>query len=185
MLPSLLLLTLWLTVLIADLRDRRVPAVVLATLTGVSLIGWPWPWWLMASAVLLWPWRRFAIWIAPIALIVGVLTDEPAVAAAIAAGCVGWALGWWGGADGIVLLALALRGDWSGLIGGAAAVLIAGLALMLIRRRPMSGVLIVLPQIARLESLDTTEIPVESEMPGAAMLAVVGIVLEAARLLTN
>lgn len=184
-LTAALLLPLWLAVLITDLRHRRVPVVVLAALTLVSLIYWPWPWWLIAGAVLLWPWRRFAIWIAPIALAVGVLTNEPAVAAAIAAGCVGWALGWWGGADGIVLLALALRGDWPGLIGGAAAVLIAGLALMLIRRRPMSGVLIVLPQIARLESLDTTEIPVESEMPGAAVLAVIGIVLEAARLLTN
>ena len=139
MLPSLLLLPLWLAVLIADLRYRRVPAVVLAALTLVSLINWPWPWWLLAGAVLLWPWRRAAIWLAPIALVVGMLTNEPAVAAAIAAGCVGWALGWWGGADGIVLLALALRGGWPGLIGGAAAVLIAGLALMLIRRRPMYG----------------------------------------------
>lgn len=185
MLPSLLLLPLWLAVLIADLRYRRVPAVVLAALTGVSLIGWPWLWWLLAGAVLLLPWRRAAIWLAPVALVVGMFTNEPAAATAIAAGCVGWALGWWGGADGIVLLALALRGGWPGLIDGAAAVLIAGLALMLIRRRPMSGVLIVLPQIARLESLDTTEIPVESEMPGAAVLAVVGIVLEAARLLAN
>ena len=49
----------------------------------------------------------------------------------------------------------------------------------------MSGVLVVLPQIARLEALDTTEIPVESEMPGAAVLAVVGIVLEVARLITG
>ena len=184
MLPSLLLLPLWLAVLIADLRYRRVPAVVLAALTLVSLFD-GWPWWLLAGAVLLWPWRRSAIWLAPIALIVGMLTNESAVAAAIAAGSVGWALGWWGGADGIVLLALALRGDWPSLISGAAAVLIAGLALMLIRRRPWTGVLTVLPQIARLEPLDTSEIPVESEMPGATMFAVVGIVLEAARLLTN
>lgn len=97
------------------------PAVVLAALTLVSLFNWPWPWWFIAGAVLLWPWRRASIWLAPIALVVGVLTNEPAVAAAIAAGCVGWALGWWGGADGIVLLALALRGGWPGLIGGAAA----------------------------------------------------------------
>lgn len=185
MLPSFLLLPLWLAVLVADLRNRRVPVVVLAALMGVSLIGWPWLWWLLAGVVLLWPWRQSAIWLAPIALGVGMLTNEPAVAAAIAAGCVGWALGWWGGADGIVLLALALRGDWLGLIGGAVAVLIAGLALMLIRRRPMSGVLIVLPQIARLEPLDTTEIPVESEMPGAAVLGLVGIVLEVARLLNS
>lgn len=185
MLSSFLLLPLWLAVLIADLRWRCVPAIVLAALTGVSLIGWPWLWWLMAAATLLWPWRQSAIWLAPIALIVGILTNESAVPAAIAAGSVGWALGWWGGADGIVLLALALRGGWPGLIGGAVAVLIAGLALMLIRRRPMSGVLIVLPQIARLEPLDTTEIPVESEMPGAAVLAVVGIVIEVTGLITG
>ena len=184
-LTTLPLLPLWLAVLIADLRYRRVPAVVLAALTLVSLIGWLWPWWLMAGGVLLWPWRKQAIWLAPIALGVGMFTNEPAVATAIATGCLGWALGWWGGADGIVLLALALRGGWPGMIGGAAAVLIAGLALMLIRRRPMSGVLIVLPQIARLEALDTTEIPVESEVPGAAVLGLVGIVLEATRLLTD
>ena len=181
MLPSLLLLPLWLAVLIADLRYRRVPAVVLAALTLVSLFNWPWPWWLMAGVVLLWPWRRSAIWIAPIALVVGMLTNEPAVAAAIAAGCVGWALGWWGGADGIVLLTLALRGDWPGLIGGAIAILIAGLVLMFFRRRPMSGVLIVLPQIVRLEALDTSEIPDASEMPGAAVLAVAGMVGEVLR----
>lgn len=180
-LTTLLLLPLWLAVLIADLRWRRIPAVVLAALTGVSLIGWHWPWWLLAGAVLLWPWRRLAIWLAPIALAVGMLTNEPAVATAIAAGCIGWALGWWGGADGIGLLALALQGGWPGLIGGVAGVLIAGLALMVIRRRPWPGVLMVLPQIARLEPLDADEIPPESEMPGAAVLAVVGIAVEVAR----
>ncbi len=182
-LTTLLLLPLWLAVLLADLRWRRIPAVVLAALTLVSLIGWLWLWWVLAGAVLLWPWRKAAIWIAPVALAVGMLTNEPAVATAIAVGCVGWALGWWGGADGIGLLALALRGGWPGLIGGAAAVLIAGLAWMLMRRRPMSSVLSVLPQIARLEPLDTGEIPAESEMPGAAVLAVVGMVVEGARLI--
>lgn len=48
----------------------------------------------------------------------------------------------------------------------------------------MSGVLSVLPQIARLAMLDTTEIPDGWECR-RAVLAVVGIVLEAARLLTN
>lgn len=185
MFPSLLLLPMWLAVLIADLRWRRIPAVVLAALTGVSLINSSWPWWLLAGVVLLWPWRKAAIWLAPVALIVGMMTNEPAVATAIAAGSIGWALGWWGGADGIVLLALALRGGWPGLIAGAVAILVAGLALMLIRRRPMFGVLSVLPQIARLEALDTTEIPVESEMPGAAVLAVVGIAVEGMRVIAG
>ena len=184
-LTTALLLPLWLAVLIADLRWRRIPAVVLVALTGVSLIGWPWVWWLLAGAVLLWPWRKSSLWLAPIALIAGLVTDEPAVAAAIAAGCVGWARGWWGGADGIVLLALALRGGWPGLIGGAAAVLTAGLALMVIRRRPWAGVLTVLPQIVRLEPLDTSEIPAESEMPGAAVLAVVGIAVEVVRVIVS
>ncbi len=184
-LTTLLLLPLWLAVLIADLRWRRIPAVVLAALTLVSLIGWLWPWWLLTGAVLLWPWRKSALWLAPFALIVGMITNEPAVATAIAAGCVGWALGWWGGADGIVLLALALRGGWPGLIGGAAAVLTAGLALMVIRRRPWAGVLTVLPQIVRLEPLDTSEIPAESEMPGAAVLAAVGIAVEVVRVIVS
>ena len=45
-LTTLLLLPLWLVVLIADLRCRRIPAAELVALTGVSLIGWPWVWWL-------------------------------------------------------------------------------------------------------------------------------------------
>ena len=44
---------------------------------------------------------------------------NPAVILAMVAGVTAWALSWWGGADGIALLVLALRGGMLGLIAGA------------------------------------------------------------------
>jgi hypothetical protein len=62
------------------------------------------------------------------------------------AGSAAWALGWWGGADSI---ALATLGLWQGLIGlivGAIATAVAGLLVMVFRRRAFIGLLSVLPE---------------------------------------
>ncbi len=168
---------LWIVVLIGDLRQRRIPIPVLLALMILSLLGQAWPWWLLAGAMLLWPSRRSAIMLAPIALGIGVVTDSPAPAMAIAAGSAAWAFGWWGGADSIALAALGL---WHGLIGlivGAIATAIAGLLVMLLRRRAFIGLLSVLPEAIALQARDSVEIPAEAEMPAAAALAVPGILL--------
>jgi Flp pilus assembly protein protease CpaA len=185
---------LWASVLISDLRRRRVPIPVLLALMLLSLIGQAWPWWLLAGGMLLWPSRRSAIVLVPIALGTGVVTNSPAPAMAIAAGSAAWALGWWGGADSIALAALGL---WQGLIGlivGAIATAVAGLLVMVFRamphaplqrgwptrcRRAFVGLLSVLPDAIAWQARDSVEIPAEAEMPAAAALAVPGMLLSA------
>ena len=126
----------------------------------LSLIGQAWPWWLLTSGMLLWPSRRSAIMLTPIALGIGVAMNTPAPAIAIAAGSAAWALGWWGGADSI-------------------ATAITGLLVMLFRRRAFIGLLSVLPEAIELKARDSVEIPAEAEMPAAAALAVPGMLLSA------
>lgn len=168
---------LWLVTLISDLRHRRVPTLVLLALTLMSLIGQTWPWWLMTSAMLLWPTRRGALLLASVALGIGMATSSPAPALAIAAGSVAWALGWWGGTDSIALTALSLRYGLAGLMLGATATMIVGLLVMLRRRRALVGLLSVLPDAIALQSRDAAEIPPEAEMPAAAALAIPGLLL--------
>jgi Flp pilus assembly protein protease CpaA len=180
---SVALGVLWLAVLIADLRTRRIPIPLLLGLTLGALMGQSWPWWALAGTMLLWPTRRSAILLMPVAIGVGVVTSSPAPAMAIAAGSAAWALGWWGGADSIALAVLGLRYGLTGLIVGAIAVAFAGLLIMLIRRRALSGLLAVLPEAIALQARESAEIPAEAEMPAAAALAVAGLVLEVTRLL--
>lgn len=170
---------LWVAVLVGDLRQRRVPIPVLLALAILSLVGQAWPWWLLTGAMLLWPSRRSAIMLVPIALGIGMVTNSPAPAMAIAAGSVAWALGWWGGADSI---ALATLGLWQGLIGlivGTIATAVAGLLVMVFRRRAFVGLLSVLPDAIAWQARDSVEIPAEAEMPAAAALAVPGILFSA------
>jgi Flp pilus assembly protein protease CpaA len=168
---------LWAIVLIGDLHQRRVPIPVLLALMFLSLVGQAWPWWLLAGGMLLWPSRRSAIALVPIALGIGVMTNSTAPAMSIAVGSAAWALGWWGGADSIALAALGL---WHGLIGlivGAIATAIAGLLVMVLRRRAFVGLLSVLPDAIAWQARNSVEIPAEAEMPAAAALAVPGILL--------
>lgn len=173
---SMILMALWFVTLSGDLRHRRVPMPVLLALVILSLIDQVWPWWLLTGAMLLWPSRRSAIMLAPVAIGVGVVTNSPAPAMAIAAGSVAWALGWWGGADSIALAALGLRHGLIGLIVGALATAVAGLLIMLIRamphaplerewltrcRRALVGLLSVLPEAIALQARDAAEIPAE------------------------
>lgn len=190
---SVILMSLWFVTLSGDLRHRRVPILVLLALVILSLIGQSWPWWLLTGAMVVWPSRRSAIMLAPVAIGVGVVTSAPAPAMAIAAGSAAWALGWWGGADSIALAALGLRHGLTGLIVGAIATAITGLLIMLIRaiprapvergwptrcRRTLVGLLSILPEAIALQARDATEIPAEAEVPAAAALAVAGLVLE-------
>lgn len=176
--PSIALLALWTVTLISDLRHRSIAIPALLALTVLSLIGQTWPWWLLTSAMLLWPSRRSAILLAPIAIGVGVVTNSPAPGMAIAAGSAAWALGWWGGADSIALAVLALRYGLIGVLVGASAVSIIGLLVMLRRRRTLLGLLTVIPEAIALQARDSAEIPAEAELPAAAVLAVAGLVLE-------
>ncbi|MCP4591617.1 MAG: hypothetical protein GY842_12825 [bacterium] len=178
---TLALLTsgLWIVAAVQDLRRRELSAFVLVALTALSLPGRAWPWWALAAAALLWPlrWRRRAMLLAPLALVVGLATGEPEPGVALATGIVAWALSWWGGADGIALLALALRHGLPGMIAGALFAATMGIALMLRRRRPLWRLAAAVSDVLTLRQ-QTGEIPADAEMPAATALAVGGLTME-------
>jgi Flp pilus assembly protein protease CpaA len=95
---------------------------------------------------------------------------------ALATGIVAWALSWWGGADGIALLALALRHGLPGTMAGALAAAAMGVALMLRRKRSPWRLAAAVSDVLALKP--TGEIPADAEMPAAAALAVGGLTME-------
>jgi Flp pilus assembly protein protease CpaA len=173
---------LWAVVLVQDLRHRRISMVVLVALTLASLIGQSWPWWVAAGVALAWP-RRYAILMVPVAIGLGAVTNAPASAIGLAGGALAWALGWWGGADAIALLALGLRHGLPGLLAGTVALALAGVAVMIVRRRPILGFVPVLSEATFLQRREDVDIPTDAEMPAAAAMALAGIALEAIRLM--
>jgi Flp pilus assembly protein protease CpaA len=176
-------LILWAVVLVQDLRHRRISMVALVALAIASLIGQSWPWWIAVSAALAWP-RRYAMLIVPVAIGLGVVTNAPPPAIALAGGALAWALGWWGGADSIALLALGLRHGLPGLLAGSVTLALAGAAVMIVRRRSALGLVPVLTEAMFLRKQEEdVDIPPNAEMPAAAALAVAGMALEMARLL--
>lgn len=182
--PPLILTGLWLVVLISDLRQRRVAIPVLVALLIVSLIGRPWPWWLITGAMVLTP-RRWLVSLAPISLGVGLLTNDLASGLATAFGIWAWRMNWWAGADAIVLVALTLSAGWVGLVMGLVTVLVTAVVVFLKRRQSPATLLLALNEAVRIQPRLEAEIPPESELPAAAALAVAGIALEVAQLLTS
>ncbi len=175
---SLTVSALWIATLAQDLARREISLVVLIALAVASLVGHTWPWWLITGLARLWPSRERALLLVPCAMALGALTGEYAPAIAMVAGITAWALSWWGGADGIALLALALRGGMLGLVIGAVVSALLGIVLMVVRRRSLMGLLAAVPGILALRAEDE-DIPAETEMPAAAALAVGGLVVEA------
>jgi len=175
----------WLVTVIHDVKSREVPTLFLAGLALVSLIGRAWPWWVLTALALLWPSRQRSrsIVLAPIAVVVGLVTGEPFVAMALVMGSVGWALRWWGGADGIVLLALALRHGREGLYVGLVFAVVVGLFLMIARKRSGWEFVTAASGILSRRVLDEN-VPPESEMPAAAALAAGGLTMEVIELWT-
>src|SRR3990172_5577274 len=176
------LVALWALVLIQDLRARRISMLVLVALVVASLIGQPWPWWTAAAMALVWPRRHALLMVVP-AIGLGVVTNTPAPAIALAGGAFAWALGWWGGADAIALLGLGLRHGLSGLLTGSVAIALAGAAVMIVRRRSALGLVLALTEAVFLQKRDEVNIPANAEMPAVARLAVAGILLEAMRVI--
>jgi hypothetical protein len=174
---SLVSTVLWLIVLISDLRQRRVAISMLLLLLTASLVGRPWPWWLITSAMILASRRWIISWV-PVGLGAGLVLNDLAPGLAIALGVWAWSMKWWAGADAIVLVALTLRFGWIGLLAGLMAVLITAMLVFLKRRQSPARLVLALQEAAHLQPRTETEIPAESELPADATLAVVGIVLE-------
>jgi hypothetical protein len=172
---SLFSIGLWLAVLICDLHLRRVPIPLTLLLLLISLIGQPWPWWVLAVLMLAWP-RSWAAWIMLPAAVLGWLTNDPAPAIAATCGTIAWGNRWWGGADSLALLAMALQFGLTGLLLGALAVCSAGVIVMVKRRRSFKVLLPALQDVIQVRAV-SAEIPADAELPAVAALAVVGITL--------
>jgi len=175
----------WLVTIIHDVKSRKVSTLVLAGLALVALLGQEWPWWVLTGLALLWPlrWRRYALLLVPTALVTGVIMGEPVIATALVVGSIGWALKWWGGADGIVLLALALRHGYEGILAGVIITVALGIVLTVVRRRSPLGFVDAATGILTQRVLDE-DIPPESEIPAAAALATGGLAMEVSKLWT-
>ncbi|MCP4538085.1 MAG: hypothetical protein GY832_13165 [Chloroflexi bacterium] len=174
---SLTVSALWIATLAQDLARREVSLLVFIALAVASLAGHPWPWWALTGLALLWPSRERALLLVPCAMSLGALTGEYAPAIAMMAGITAWALSWWGGADGIALLVLALRGGLPGLVIGAVVSALWGIILMMVRKRSLLGLFGTVSGILALRAEDE-DIPAETEMPAAAALAVGGLIVE-------
>lgn len=172
---SLFTMGLWLTVLISDLRLRRVPIPLTLLLLLISLINQPWPWWILTVLLFSWP-RLWAAWIMFPAAMLGWLTNDPTPAIAATLGAIAWGNRWWGGADSLALLALALQFGLTGLLLGALVTCVAGVIVMLKRRRSFDVLLSVFEDVMQLRAI-SAEIPADAELPAAAALAMAGIAL--------
>jgi hypothetical protein len=181
---ALIVTGLWLAVLIDDLRYRRVAVLVLLALLIVSLIGCPWPWWLITGAMILLP-RRWIMSLVPIGLGASLLLNNLAPGMAVVVGSWAWAMKWWAGADAIVLVALTLRAGWAGLATALVTVLVTAIIVFLKRRQSPATLLLALDEAVRIQPRLETEIPTESELPVAAVLAVAGIMLEVVQLIAH
>jgi hypothetical protein len=180
MIVSLLILFCWVLVLISDLRWRRVPIPLTLTLLWLSLLGQPWPWWALTILLIFWP-RQLAAWFMLPAALLGWLTNDPTPAIAAALGMIAWGNRWWGGADSLALLALTLQFGLTGMLLGALATCVAGVLVMLQRRRSFNALLPVFEDVIQLRAAPA-EIPTDAELPAAAGLAIAGILLNLTRL---
>ena len=179
---QVLSLGLWLIVLVSDLRRRRIAIPVLLVIIVVSLIGRHWAWWLFTGVTLLLT-RRRAIGLAPVGVGFGLLLNDFAPGLALGLGAWAWGMNWWAGGDAVILLALTLRDGSIGLVLGLIAVMATAVVVTLKRRQPpLTRVWAALNEAGQFQARTETEFPPETELPAAAVLAVVGMGLEIARL---
>ncbi len=179
---------LWAIAVVQDLKRRRVSVFVLAGLALLALGGrtWAapspraWAWWVLSATALLWPLRhrRQATFLALLAFICGLVFDDPGAGLALGGGVLAWALGWWGGADGVALAVLGLRYGVVGMLGGLLLAALVAAVLMLVRGQSWSLVAALSETLSASLRVHDGDIPAEREMPAAAVLAAAGILLE-------
>lgn len=169
----------WLIVAWQDLRKREIALAPLIVLAVVGLPGHAYLWWLVVGVTFFWRWEpQRSLVIIPLVFIVGWVTWEYAPTMALVGGLIAWALGWWGGADGVLLTALALRYDLSGLVAGAVVTAVFGLVFLTARRK----LLALVPALADVLAARPVKLigpgSPYTEMPAATALAAAGVVLE-------
>lgn len=184
-LPTIALvnIALWIFSAWWDIKMRTVPRPVLFTMVVLGALGRHWVWWVLTVALLACParWRKYSWCIVPLALLAGNVTGQSGLALTLIAAAVPWSLGWWGGGDSLLLIALGFRHDTRGLVVGAVAMVAVALVVMVARKQ---SVLCLLPAFQDLMAMRSAEIGVspEFELPAAPALALAGLVMEGVRL---
>jgi Flp pilus assembly protein protease CpaA len=169
----------WLITAWQDLRQREIALLPLIVLALISLPGHSYLWWLVVGVTFLWRWEpQRSLVIVPLVFVVGGVTLEYAPTMALVGGLIAWALGWWGGADGVLLAVLALRYDLLGLVAGAVVTAVFGLAFLAARRKLVTLVPALADVLAARPVSVTGPGSFHTEMPAATALAAAGVVLE-------
>ena len=176
---SMVIIGCWLMVAWQDLRKREIALVPLIVLALVGLPGHSILWWLVVSVTFLWRWEpQSSLVMVPLIFIVGWVTQEYAPTMALTGGLIAWALGWWGGADGVMLTALALRYNLTGLVAGAVVTAVFGLFFLWSRRKLLSLVPALADVLAARPVDHIGPGSPHNEMPAATALAAAGVILE-------
>lgn len=174
----------WLVVAWQDLRRREIGLPPLILLSLLALWGYTPLWWIVVGVTFFWRWdRQGSLILLPLVFVVGWITQEYAPTIALVGGLTAWALGWWGGADGVLLTVLALRHRLFGLLAGAVVTALFGLAFLVARRK----LLTLIPALADVLAARPVDLTgpgsPQNEMPAATALAAAGVVLEIVLLL--
>ncbi len=174
----------WLGVAWQDLRKREIALLPLIALSLVALWGHSPLWWVVVAVTFFWRWnRQGSLILLPLIFVVGWVTQEYAPTMALVGGLTAWALGWWGGADGVLLTVLALRHGLTGLLAGAVVTAVFGLAFLMARRKLLTLVPALADVFAARPVALTGPGSPQNEMPAATVLAAAGLVLEIVLLL--
>jgi Flp pilus assembly protein protease CpaA len=164
-----------------DLRRREIDLWPLLVLAVGGLVGHTAWWWIFLAVLYAWPWRKeTATLLIPVLFVIGWVTGELAPVLALTAGILAWSLGWWGGADSVLLATLALRYGTAGLVVGATTSALFGVLFLLARRQLLRLVPALTDVLAARNVVDLAAPPgsADTEMPAATALGAAGLILE-------
>ena len=178
---SVLLIGVYAMVAWQDLRRREIDLLPLLVLAIAGLVGHTAWWWIFLVILYAWPWRKeTATLLIPALFVIGWVTGELAPVLALTAGILAWSLGWWGGADRVLLATLSLRYGLVGLVVGATTSALFGVLFLLARRQLLRLVPALTDVLAARNVVDLAAPPgsTDTEMPAATALGAAGLILE-------
>ncbi len=178
---SVLLIGSYTLVAWQDLRRREIDLWPLLVLAVGGLLGHTAWWWVFLAVLYAWPWRKeTATLLIPVLFVIGWVTGELAPVLALTAGILAWSLGWWGGADSVLLATLALRYGLVGLVAGATTSALFGVLFLIARRQLLRLVPALTDVLVARNVVDLAAPPrsADTEMPAATALGAAGLILE-------
>ena len=166
----------WLSTAWQDLRRREIALLPLLGLSLAGLWGQAPLWWVAVAVTFFWRWEpQGSLALIPLLFGVGLVTEAYAPTMALVGGLTAWALGWWGGADGILLTVLALRYGLPGLMAGTLVTTVFGVLFLIARRRLLALVPAWADLLAARPVYLTGPGSSRNELPAATALSAAGV----------